>query len=249
MASYTENLNLLKKDPAADGSDTFNIKTMMNENWDKLDANAAAVVAELAGKVNANNRTTLNLDTAITTGHWTWTDDNGVFGITGALYNIDVSSSDFSANPSIVQTATRTHPVNEAYPSITLKRTFYFTSGWTAWVQQGTATPMKLHDLPLESGHTSVIGSAYWKNQFGWVGVKMYITHSTGIINDEVVAILPIGFRPTSTITASCTFLADSGAPCGYGQIIIPITGEIFVEGVLNGAITVSANPHFVAGN
>jgi len=28
MASYTENLNLLKKDPATDGSDTFNIATI-----------------------------------------------------------------------------------------------------------------------------------------------------------------------------------------------------------------------------
>lgn len=38
MASYTTNLNLLKKDPVADASDTFNITTMLNENWDKIDA-------------------------------------------------------------------------------------------------------------------------------------------------------------------------------------------------------------------
>ena len=30
MASNTTNLNLLKKDPAADGSDTFNIATMLS---------------------------------------------------------------------------------------------------------------------------------------------------------------------------------------------------------------------------
>lgn len=38
MASNTPNLNLYKKDPVADASDTFNITTMLNENWDKLDA-------------------------------------------------------------------------------------------------------------------------------------------------------------------------------------------------------------------
>lgn len=38
MSSYTKNLNLLKKDPVTDGSETFNIKTMMNDNWDKIDA-------------------------------------------------------------------------------------------------------------------------------------------------------------------------------------------------------------------
>lgn len=42
MASYTSNLNLLKKDPVVDGSDTFNIETMLNDNWDKIDAAVAA---------------------------------------------------------------------------------------------------------------------------------------------------------------------------------------------------------------
>lgn len=37
MPSYTKNLELLKKDPVEDGSDTFNIETMLNENWDKID--------------------------------------------------------------------------------------------------------------------------------------------------------------------------------------------------------------------
>ncbi|WP_044479467.1 hypothetical protein [Paenibacillus antibioticophila] len=38
MASNTPNLDLLKKDPVTDGNDTFNIETMLNENWDKIDA-------------------------------------------------------------------------------------------------------------------------------------------------------------------------------------------------------------------
>jgi hypothetical protein len=37
MSSNTEKFGLLKKDPSTDGTDTFNIKTMMNENWDKID--------------------------------------------------------------------------------------------------------------------------------------------------------------------------------------------------------------------
>lgn len=37
MASYTEHLQLLKKDPVADGADTFNVQTMLNDNWDKID--------------------------------------------------------------------------------------------------------------------------------------------------------------------------------------------------------------------
>lgn len=37
MSSYTKNVNLYKADPVADGNDTFNIETMMNDNWDKID--------------------------------------------------------------------------------------------------------------------------------------------------------------------------------------------------------------------
>lgn len=37
MTSYTPNLKLLKKNPSTDGNDTFNITTMINDNWDKVD--------------------------------------------------------------------------------------------------------------------------------------------------------------------------------------------------------------------
>lgn len=54
MASYTPNLNLLMKDPVTDGADTFNIETMLNENWEKIDRQVlramAAAAAYDAGK-------------------------------------------------------------------------------------------------------------------------------------------------------------------------------------------------------
>lgn len=48
MASYTPNLNLLMKDPVADGADTFNIETMLNENWEKIDAAVLRAMAAAA---------------------------------------------------------------------------------------------------------------------------------------------------------------------------------------------------------
>ncbi|WP_334075231.1 MULTISPECIES: phage tail protein [Paenibacillus] len=62
MASKTPNLDLLKKDPVADGNDTFNIETMLNENWDKIDAavgNVSIPDASLTekGKVQLSNAT------------------------------------------------------------------------------------------------------------------------------------------------------------------------------------------------
>lgn len=41
MGSYTENLDLYKVNTETDGNDTFNIETMMNENWDKIDTKIA----------------------------------------------------------------------------------------------------------------------------------------------------------------------------------------------------------------
>ena len=37
MAGNTPNLDLYFKEPIKDGSDTFNIQTMLNDNWNKLD--------------------------------------------------------------------------------------------------------------------------------------------------------------------------------------------------------------------
>lgn len=42
MAENTPNLNLYLKDPIADGNDTFNIETMLNENFRKIDSGIAA---------------------------------------------------------------------------------------------------------------------------------------------------------------------------------------------------------------
>lgn len=38
MAGNTQNLGLYYKEPIKDGNDTFNIQTMLNDNWNKLDA-------------------------------------------------------------------------------------------------------------------------------------------------------------------------------------------------------------------
>lgn len=43
MAENTPRLGLLKKDPIADGADTFNIKKMLNDNWDAIDDQVALV--------------------------------------------------------------------------------------------------------------------------------------------------------------------------------------------------------------
>ncbi len=51
MAKNTEHLGLYEKE-STDGNDTFNIQTMLNENWDKIDADSKSkndYISSLAG--------------------------------------------------------------------------------------------------------------------------------------------------------------------------------------------------------
>lgn len=50
MAGYTDYLNLYFKNPSTDGADTFNIQTMMNDNWEKIDEFASMAGLPDAGK-------------------------------------------------------------------------------------------------------------------------------------------------------------------------------------------------------
>lgn len=58
MTSLTERLQLLMKDPVADGNETFNIETMLNDNWRIIDALVALKTEVISGtdvdqKINA----------------------------------------------------------------------------------------------------------------------------------------------------------------------------------------------------
>ncbi|QUI25511.1 hypothetical protein HZI73_25875 [Vallitalea pronyensis] len=58
MAEHTSHLNLYKVDPVTDGNQTFNVKTMMNDNWDKIDGKVGSIDTKLQGvEDHANNYT------------------------------------------------------------------------------------------------------------------------------------------------------------------------------------------------
>lgn len=63
MASNTEHLNLLKKDPVADGNEYFNIETMLNENWDKIDE----AVSDVQNRLNRSSTESITLQPGLQT--------------------------------------------------------------------------------------------------------------------------------------------------------------------------------------
>ena len=65
MASTTPRLGLYKKDPIADANDTFNIQTMLNDNWDKIDGKVAILGPD--GKILSEQLPQQSLPNASTT--------------------------------------------------------------------------------------------------------------------------------------------------------------------------------------
>ena len=65
MASNTPRLGLYKKDPISDANDTFNIQTMLNDNWDKIDGKVAILGPD--GKILVEQLPQQSLPTASTT--------------------------------------------------------------------------------------------------------------------------------------------------------------------------------------
>ncbi|KHF26830.1 Phage tail fiber repeat protein [Anoxybacillus sp. BCO1] len=65
MASNTPRLGLYKKDPIADANDTFNIQTMLNDNWDKIDGKVAILGPD--GKILSEQLPNQSLPAASTT--------------------------------------------------------------------------------------------------------------------------------------------------------------------------------------
>jgi|GEM_PF-6503633 len=70
MPGQTPNLNLYKKNPQTDGEDTFNIETMLNNNWDKLDAAVGGKVDKAAGGVITGPVRVETTGREITAGAW-----------------------------------------------------------------------------------------------------------------------------------------------------------------------------------
>lgn len=117
MASYTPNLNLLMKDPVADGADTFNIQTMLNENWEKIDRQVLRAMAAAAaydagttyqqgdfctqGGLLYRANQAIAQPEAWTAGHWT------AISITDVIR--DLTAADVGAVPkSVLSDASRT---------------------------------------------------------------------------------------------------------------------------------------------
>ena len=208
MASYTENLNLLKKDPVADGADTFNIETMLNENWDKIDKAKGEIDASLSNKVKK----------IISLGAIGLTEETAsIEGIVNALNDGDLLLVPMTT----VGTGTGLVPANYGtlcvhrrsssyvmfeYQTLSDKWIGYYNAGtssskWSGWSKIATATSPQEYSLPLAEGFSVDVSATYCKTQDGIVILSGSVYKQNGFVVNDVIGTLPVGYRPTSVLT------------------------------------------------
>lgn len=84
MASNTPKLGLYMKDPVADGNDFFDVKTMMNDNWEKIDGFAGGM-DEVKERLNTISRQDVTLNAGVQTFNATKGAPFKLSGLTGRM--------------------------------------------------------------------------------------------------------------------------------------------------------------------
>ena len=105
---------------------------------------------------------------------------------------------------------------------------------WSKWARIATVTKPQEFDLPLAEGIIATGWGAplYWKNQFDEVTVLLFVASSSGTISSQqMVALLPAGFRPSNRVSAPAYCNMSSGA---NGFVSIEPSGEIYISNSSN---------------
>ena len=95
MGEYTKNLQLYKVDTVENANDTFNIETMLNDNWDKIDEKLEKLPVQNGG-LYINSETTEDKAEAVE-----------------AIKEIGLSASDVGALPVRVVTSGSFNDIKE----------------------------------------------------------------------------------------------------------------------------------------
>lgn len=202
MASNTPNLGLLKKDPVADGNETFNIKTMLNDNWDKIDeavGNIKVPDASLTEKgiVQLSNATDgTREDVAATEKAVKAAYDRGSAGISAAA--AAQAKADAAETPAGAQIKANTAEANAK-----------------SYADSGFYNKSTMDTVNLVKNCTALFGLSYWNTVFNWgytngpsvdVGGYFYPTQNADSGTSVWMDSNGIWVVPNTVYTYGCTF-------------------------------------------
>lgn len=167
MPSTTTNLGLYKKNPATDGNDTFDINTMLNDNWDKIDAQLGAQVAANPGATPVNLSNGLQVVNAVRTSPFNMTsiqgrtlvnllgrdgncEDVGKFGTFQATLALDSTNKTIGNNGIKITQTTGTSGTAPSNTYIPFKSGKYYIA--LADCKNGNATNINIYVETILSG-------------------------------------------------------------------------------------------------
>ena len=168
MASNTPRLGLYKKDPVTDANDTFNIQTMLNDNWDKIDGKVAILGPD--GKILSEQLPQQSLPTASTT----------QAGVVKLNTSTNSTSTSEAATPSAVKEVN--DKVNEHSADTTKHVTQLEKDSWNGAIQ-------KIGDLTMlnttaKSNLVAAVNELFTNVSDGKQQVRDAITGKGGVVTD-----------------------------------------------------------------
>lgn len=258
MSLKTKLLELFKYEPETDGAQTFNIKSALNDNWDKIEAWAQSVKTALAGLVPTSrtvNGKTLSADVTLTAADIKMPNSEEDVGAAMAkrlMANGNVMRQGFIGSTVddmyfASVTGTQNGGFLECYKDYA-RRTQFVISPPTdntplhAWISQtadgahwtskklATCETPEVHELPLVNGATAEKSCVYYKTQENLVIGKLSLQASAAAYQEIPVAVLPEGFRPPQDFPFIVASCARKGVTWeGTGWGRIAPDGTIFV--------------------
>lgn len=257
MSLKTKLLELFKYEPDKDGAQTFNIKSALNDNWDKIEAWAQSVKTALAGLVPTGrkvNGKALAEDVTLTG------DDIAMGADDAESLRAAMAKSAFPRGKSLVFRTTDSDwdgnmpSEYAAYAKLrsSLSGSYDMWFGasdcrfWFAragddaipardiWYELARCVAPEVHSLPLNiAGDDSTC--YYAKDQFGRVYVSIRTNLNANWNDYKIIGTLPEGFQPVWDVVTPLLIQND---PISYqiGQIVIQPGGNIYVHGSFTSA-------------
>jgi hypothetical protein len=235
MSDYTSKLNLYKVDPTIDGEEKFNIKTMMNNNWDKIDTKVSEIDQKLSGiEDNANNYkhpSTHNADMI------NIQDADGKFSsgnVEGALQEVGASMVDIAyKQATIIQDVDITKDnindvlyknVGGSANAVTVtKKGFTLTSGkyveFKAKYTNTSSVTIKINDLSTKS----------LKNEDGWsltAGDIEKNKYYKAIYNGSFFVLASKGGMKINSVETN-NYIVNAGQPIKAGDLVQFVNNKV----------------------
>ena len=235
MSLKTKLLELFKYEPDKDGAQTFNIKSALNDNWDRIEAWAQSVKTTLAGLVPTSrkvNGKALSADVTLTAADIKMPDseeDVGTamakrlmaegnvrrFGTVATTWDnemyasiIGIKSGGFFEvyNDYACRTQlTIAPPTKGTFVTARLGQTFDGEQWEVA--ELATRTSPEKHDLPLAEGWERFDATCrYYKTQESVVIVSIAARTTQSFQVSAALATLPEGFRPAADLEVPAIF-------------------------------------------